>query len=261
MCLRYILIRLLATIPTVLLLALIVLLLKTAIPDDLIKRHFQGAVFNLSGISDNGINESVREIHSNLKLDLPLFYFSFQSAIIPDSIYKMYPIVNGRFYKKLLVRFGCEEQAADYYRTLLRIKKIGSEELIPLYNHLFGEVREKHIREILTNASANGQITSVTDVFDQMVFNQNRFSSAIPSFRWDSSNNQFHIWFWNILHLDFGQSIVDSLRVSNKIGMALINTLMITIPALIVIFMICIPLGIWLSGNNSKKAFISRCRI
>lgn len=228
--------------------------MKTAIPDDLIERQFKGAIFNPKGISENEINESAREIRLNLKLDLPLFYFSFQSAIIPDSIYTMYPIGNGKFYKKLLIKFGCEEQTANYYRMLLKIKQNGNEEQIDLYNHLFGKVDEKHIKEILTNAPLESEIRPVVDAYDQMVLYQNRFVPTIPAFRWHGSNNQFHIWFWNMLHFDFGKSIVDGLRVSGKIGLALINMLIITIPALMAIFMICIPLGTWLSGNNSKKA-------
>lgn len=256
MFLSYILKRSFATIPAVLILAMIIFLLKTAIPDEIVERHFQESIYSRTGISERNINQSAREIRSELKLDLPLFYLSFQSAVIPDSIHTMYPLENAEFYRNLLVHYGCEEQTANYYRALLRIKESRNEKSIAVYNELFGEIEKGRIRKVLAPTSMDRGLIEVTDAFEKLVLNQSRMTAAIPAIRWHGSDNQFHHWFWNFIQLDFGKSIIDDKRVSDKMLGAVTNTLMITIPALTGIFLICIPLGVWLSGNKSKRSSV-----
>jgi peptide/nickel transport system permease protein len=63
---------------------------------------------------------------------------------------------------------------------------------------------------------------------------------------------QYLKWLQGILHLDFGTSLVYQIPVFTLIKERLFNTLLLSIIALLVIWIISIPLGIWCATNQYK---------
>jgi peptide/nickel transport system permease protein len=55
---------------------------------------------------------------------------------------------------------------------------------------------------------------------------------------------QYGLWLWNVLHLDFGRSMIDGSRVSDHIFERLPNTLELTLTAIVLGVLLSIPLGV-----------------
>ncbi len=55
---------------------------------------------------------------------------------------------------------------------------------------------------------------------------------------------QYVLWLWNVVHLDFGRSMIDGSRVSEHIVQRLPNTLELTVAAIVLGVLVSIPLGV-----------------
>lgn len=55
---------------------------------------------------------------------------------------------------------------------------------------------------------------------------------------------QYLLWLWNVLHFDFGRSMIDGSHVSDHILQRLPNTLELTISAIVIGILLSIPLGV-----------------
>lgn len=56
---------------------------------------------------------------------------------------------------------------------------------------------------------------------------------------------QYGYWLWNLLHLDLGYSISQKQPVSSVIAGRLVNTLLLSISAIIITWLVAIPIGIY----------------
>lgn len=63
---------------------------------------------------------------------------------------------------------------------------------------------------------------------------------------------QYIKWLWGILHFDFGTSLVYQIPVAVLIKERLLNTLLLSLTSLLVIWIISIPLGIWCATHQYK---------
>lgn len=63
---------------------------------------------------------------------------------------------------------------------------------------------------------------------------------------------QYGKWLWGILHLDFGTSLVYQIPVTALIKERLLNTLLLSLIAMLLIWMISIPLGILCAAHQYK---------
>lgn len=65
---------------------------------------------------------------------------------------------------------------------------------------------------------------------------------------------QYGLWIWNILHGDFGRSMIDGTRVSDHILQRLPNTLELTVAAILLGVVISIPLGVIAALRRGTRA-------
>jgi len=75
----------------------------------------------------------------------------------------------------------------------------------------------------------------------------------IPSINWYGLNNQYHFWITNFLSGNFGISRRDYNPVVDKIKYQLPWTLYINIPAIIIVYLIAVPLGIYTAVYRDSK--------
>jgi peptide/nickel transport system permease protein len=68
--------------------------------------------------------------------------------------------------------------------------------------------------------------------------------------RWNSTNNQYHIWTANVLKLDFGRSFRDNQPVLDKIKERIPITLTLNLISTFLAYLIAIPLGIYSAVNQ-----------
>ncbi len=226
-------------------------------PDDVVENQINAARIQNATLSENDFVDIVKQIRSELKLDRHIFYFSITSSVLPDTITAMYPIEKGEFYKRLLLRYGSDRRVTDYY---LRLENnISSDNVFrrkvagDLYNKLDG-IRVKEVFERHNLSERDPLVVG----FNNLLKGAKLYQSIIPAFRWHGPDNQFHHWFKSLITLDLGRSIIDNEHVSSKISRALWSTLLITIPALILLIVISIPLGIWLASGQGLPATVVR---
>lgn len=203
-------------------------------PDDVVENRVNAARIQNASISENDFVQIVKEIRSELKLDRHLFYFSIESSVLPDTLVKMYPIEKGDFLRKLLLRYGSDEQVITYFHALDNAIKSGDQNKRKIATELYSKVEQDQIIAIFERHKLqNGDPLVVA--FNNLLAQANRYQSIIPTIRWYGANNQFHSWFGSLITLDLGRSIIDGDLVSSKMLRALWNTLLITLPSLLIL--------------------------
>ncbi|MFA6242331.1 MAG: ABC transporter permease [Candidatus Hydrogenedentales bacterium] len=65
---------------------------------------------------------------------------------------------------------------------------------------------------------------------------------------------QYGLWVWRMCRLDFGTSFKDSRPVSEKIGEALPVTLQLNIIALLLVYLLSIPLGVYSATHEGSRS-------
>lgn len=246
----YLIKRLIAIVPALLLLSLLIFVLKTAMPEGVIDRYLNEALLQSGNSSQAKIDALSREIRADLKLDLPIFYFSIRSAILPDSIYRMYPVEKAEFYQELLIKYGCASEVNTYYRELERMMNSGNATLRKVVDEVYFVSNENQLDNYF-KLKGSSEIEQLSGAFYEMSINRSSIGGMAPTLKLHGVNSQFHFWLLGIITLDFGHSIIDNATVISKVGTALVNTLSITVPALALLAICGIPLGIWLSGGKS----------
>jgi peptide/nickel transport system permease protein len=72
-------------------------------------------------------------------------------------------------------------------------------------------------------------------------------------FRWNGTHNQYHHWMANMLKLDFGKSFQDNRDVLEKIAERLPVTAMLSGIAILLSYLIAVPLGIYSAANQKTR--------
>jgi peptide/nickel transport system permease protein len=89
--------------------------------------------------------------------------------------------------------------------------------------------------------------TTILEDFDEN--NPKSFLNRL-TFRWNSTNNQYHIWTADVLKLDFGNSFRDRQPVLDKIKERIPITLSLNLISTFLGYLIAIPLGIYSAVNQ-----------
>jgi peptide/nickel transport system permease protein len=64
---------------------------------------------------------------------------------------------------------------------------------------------------------------------------------------------QYGIWVWNVLHLDFGRSMIDGTRVTDHIVQRLPNTLELTVASILLGVILAIPAGVLAALRHGSR--------
>jgi len=79
------------------------------------------------------------------------------------------------------------------------------------------------------------------------------YSGVLLETRCYGTNNRFHNWFGQVLHLNFGNSIIDGQQVFTKINSSLKWTLLYIFIAFFLTYGLAIPLGIYMASHNESR--------
>lgn len=105
-------------------------------------------------------------------------------------------------------------------------------------------VNEKTIELIRKQWNLDKPIFFVTIVQDAAKNDPKPWTERL-TFRWNGWQNQYWIWTWKTMQFDFGTSFQDNRSVTDKILERLPITLIMSFIAIIVSYLIAIPLGIY----------------
>ena len=276
--LRYLVKRILLFIPTLLAVSLLAFGLSRLAPGDSVLNYLITNPFETS-ISTQGdllnAEKTYRQAADVLNLDKPAFYFSISSKAYPDTLFKIVIKDRRETLEKLIAQYGNWYQIESYYNSVrsLDLKILSqqdslSKSLVPFkipLRELYAAWQEGTIEARLgeMEAALRSDSLLLAVVGRDFFALKNRFLSIkneatpgnlkIPAFRWYGLDNQYHSWISGFFRGDFGTSVYERRPVVDKVAPALFWTLTLNVAAILLAFLLAVPLGVWSAVKRGKK--------
>lgn len=273
--LRYFLKRFLLFAPTLLLALVLTFGLSRLVPGDPVEEA-NSEEFEQSTQSEAELLRMYRSRSARMGLNKPVFYFAFQPAAYPDTLYKI-PFRNRReVLLKLLRQNGNWPAVEAYYESLGTLKKAlqgmpgqwnseARSSLGQVINTLqFSKdlgVAKLHLEKMSGLIPQDSMLQQATypayqqlrKSFDYLMAHPLKAKLYQPVLVWQGFDNQFHQTFGGYLQGNLGQSYQDGKPVSAKIGRALSWTLLINIFALPIAYLLAILIGVRMAVQRGSR--------
>lgn len=238
--------RVLYVIPTIIGICLLAFTLTELVPGDVTDIKISNEDMSAAGVSLVQIQETQDNLRGKFKLNKPLFYFSLQSLALPEQIHDLKSPSKKNAIKNWANIYGCKSEVWDFYIELEKTEKTN------LIQQIYFAHQQQELEELISSVSAGNDMSTLKKAFVQLKKAQNHIAPLIPVIHFHGSNNRFHSYLKNIFNGSLGISYKDFKPVSNKISKAFIITLSYTFPAFLLIWLISVPLGIFLSSNHTS---------
>ncbi len=272
----YLLKRILLFVPTLVLVSLLSFGLSRLAPGDPVSQYLGEDVFGKTSrpndltAAENGYAQAAATLH----LDKPTFYFSIVPQAYPDTLHRVLIGFRRGTLDKLIGQYGNWPQVEAWYNGIrsFDLKLLGlpdslraaatpiKQPLRELYlSYLDGAItaRLDEMEAAFGNSPALAAALS-TDFFALKKSHESMKAEAtpgrlwLPGLHWYGLDNQYHTWFMGILQGDFGMSLHERQPVTNKLRPALFWTLMVSLPAIVLAFLLAVPLGAWAAVKRGK---------
>ena len=269
----YFLRRTLLAVPTLLVVSFLVFMLSRQTPGDPVLALQQGSGTATTDYASVELqDQAYRKTASFLGLDKPQFYFSLLPTAYPDSLYRFLYPDKKRALKGLIAQFGNWPRIEAYHQTLVHAEKVTyqlPDTLAPdvlksvrtalrlLHNHYQAERIEASLQDIQDQIAGvpplSEPLQALRAAWDAVVADQKVYRNWIPAFRWYGADNQYHHWISGVLRGDWGKSYLDGSNVSTKIAGALRWTLTLNGAAILIAYLLAVPLGVYMAVHAGKK--------
>jgi len=270
---KYIIKRILIFIPTLLIISIMVFVLNMYAPGD--------PVYNMAGIDPQSSKPLTPQAYANIKkglgLDKPTFYFTLSSKAYPDTLHRIPKRKHQELLSRLVGTYGNWDEARAYHKSvetmeyavnsipkdslnpkaLIKIKERVSD-LYALYkedriqNNF--EVTDKYVTSTPSTSVLSPLLADVKSKHAAMVNNPTTWKLKVPKFNWYGLNNQYHTWFSKFIRFDFGKSYQSKRPISEEIGERIYWTMLISVIALFIIYLLSIPLGVFSARKKDTRA-------
>jgi peptide/nickel transport system permease protein len=261
----YIFWRILYFVPTLLVISLCSFALMKISPGDPVRTK-------LPPSEKNSQSKKFTELRYNaaaesLGLNKPVFYFSLSSQAYPDTIYKVLNYDKRRIQEAFISQYGNWPQIQAYYQALentelklldlvdsiapaLQIKvksdfgdlffNTGDKKLMLLFNRMEQNIGKNALFQTTFGADfqnlKNKYLAIKTEATPEKLY--------FPDFKWYGFDNQYHNWLKNFVTGDLGTSYVNQRPISQKLKPAIQWTLMMSLAAILIAYIVAIPLGV-----------------
>lgn len=217
---------------------------------------------------------------NKLGLNLPLFYCTIQSSVLPDTLYRITDKAERNIIRSLCLQTGTPAKVLTFRRQLKQLSKIWLEDVESLSSYqkdsLSTQVNEinYHIQMLHQSKDLQDISKEMSLLFDNSMSFQktNTFifelihsydlkprislMTFLPSIRFHA-NNRFHYWLigdgtnsFGILRGDFGISYVSKEPIRNHIYKNLFWSVLFSGLAIVIAYLISIPIGIRSAIHN-----------
>lgn len=268
--------RLLLLLPTLLIISLIAFGLSRVPTGDPVHNCFDPGGEVDSRYSYEYAEKIYKERAKDLGVHLPPFYCSFTAQAYPDTLYKIAKKTQRETAEKLIAQFGNWTEIEAYLKELKtvelallstpfatdennKIKALRELRQLPLsykINVIKGRLKglEEAIRQdSILSLKVGSQVELLVSNFAAIKANATSSKLYLPDFKWYGFDNQYHNWITNFLSGDFGISCVDKRPVADKMGEAIFWTMLMNICALLLGYLIAIPLGVKSAVNRGSR--------
>jgi peptide/nickel transport system permease protein len=283
----YLLKRLVAVIPTLLIVTVIAFLLSRLTPGDPVARLCgdTGPEDRQGYFNQREADRRYADCARLLGLDKPAFYFSVLPLAFPDTLFREIRTFRRRAARQLLRTYGNWPAVEGYRQAITEaVQKLplqsqnneGRDYVTQIRSRLLllhvtgGAARAEYlIREIealsasLAQISQDGMvkdsgeyaeaIVALRSAYGQMVQGRGRWKLLLPTLRWYGSDNQYHHWLSGVIRGNLGISYQDRKPVGEKILASARWTLLINSLAILGAFALAIPLGVWSASREGRR--------
>ncbi|MCH8902596.1 MAG: ABC transporter permease [Bacteroidetes bacterium] len=284
---KYIFRRVLIFIPTLFAISLVTFFLSVSTPGDPVETMLAGDEESMVLRADNALRQAeyIRLRHK-LGLDLPVFYFSLATLAVSDTLYRLPVQSHRKNLKKLAYYYGTWGSIEAYYHSVIYFKSqieslidsgVKADELImlkravdellisnnqvdivrffELINIILYSIETEQNESVLFGAhqeKLKNSFEQVQDKYFTILRKGKSIKRFIPTIHFHGFKNQYHKWITRFLSGNMGISYQDGRPVSSIIWGRVKVTLLISILAMFLTYLISIPLGVRSAAKKGK---------
>jgi peptide/nickel transport system permease protein len=259
--LKFILKRVFFFIPTWLAISVVVFQLSQCTSGDPVAVRLQND--EEKGSSNEGLYEQTAR---QMGYDKPTFYASITSKAYPDTLYKILRKDQRVALESLINQYGNWREISAYHDAVKSfLSKIEENtEGVKLRNDLqqlliqsdVGKI-QFHIKNLqifpLAQNFQSVEVQNIAKNFENVIKNPTRSFLFIPKITFNGFDNRYHHWLMGFIKGDFGASLRDDLPVSKKLANPLSITLIMSLFAILLSYLIAIPLGIYAASKQGTR--------
>lgn len=254
--LRYALRRLVLLPLSLLLLSLLCFSLQAITPEDAVERLLPPGEFRQSKEDPFAFDRAYRRAAENLGLDRPAFYLSLYNAALPDTLHRIVRPAERAMLRTLTLATGNWSAVEQYYTALRDLAYVPPDAeaaaLRPAALRLLLQSDAAAIKDGIESLPVTPATRPVREQYQRLYADASRGQLLLPALRWNGTDNQYHRWLVNILRGDFGTSYLDRRPVSAKLGAPLRRTALLNGLAILVVFIVSIPVGLYAAGYRGS---------
>jgi peptide/nickel transport system permease protein len=271
---QYLVRRLLFFIPSLFIIAFLVLWLSNQSVDDPV--DVLGGNNAVQGANDwKGEREKEQTYWTTAQeyhLNLPIFYFNIQSWAYNDSLNTIVRRVHQQNANKFVAQYGNGQDVWQYYKALRRtheaiyalpndsLNQNVRTNLLANFPFLYIENddasitnRLKTFQTIAQNTLVASNLSTLSTTYQHIKENAMPFQCWLPTFRWHGTHNRYHLWLAGIIKGDFGLSYRTQRPVLEEIKEAIGWTILLNLLAVFFTFGIAVPLGVYMAAHEKTR--------
>jgi peptide/nickel transport system permease protein len=271
---RYLLRRILLALPTLLVLSLITFGLSKCSPIDPVEKLYGDGSGTIRTTPAQRAN-SYRTKAGWIGLDRPAFYFTFTSALFPDTLSRVFPPDRRERLKRLALEKGSWTLAQEYEQALWAAMAAAARlpDTFPERIYLTSELNK------LESAATAARIAAGMTLIDSLAGTGRadaawtsaharlhdrawalvkavpRWSDVYrPALYWNGADNQYHRWLVNFLRGDLGLSYGYRRPVWEELRPVMASTLLLSGAVVVLAYALSIPMGVFLARRRYRRS-------
>ncbi len=273
---RYLVKRLLWFVPTLVVVALVAFGLSRLAPGDPVELYLHDKPFGAVSTPQEFFRaeRDVRQVAQLLGQDKPPFYFSILPDFFPDTLSRILQKDHRHTLRRLLLESGSWSAVQSWHRSLRelelaalqpmpaaersrlnqfknRLRSLYTLTEAPTIRRNLDSLQALLHRDSLLAANLQPALTRTQTAFQGMEAQEGP-GWFFPSLRWHGTDNQFHQWLTDFFRGDFGLSYFDRRPVADKLKPALFKTLIINVLAILLAYLVAVPLGVWAAARRGS---------
>lgn len=180
-----------------------------------------------------------------------------QNAALPDTLYRLARPEERAVLRAFTLRTGNWPVVHNYYRTLKRLAwNVAPEdrpETTTQLRRLLLQEDFDRARQGIAQLAEDPKTAPLQTAFARLETETKRANLLLPALHWHGFDNQYHHWISKLLRGELGVSLNDRRPVGAKISRALRWTALLNGLAILLVYLISIPTGLYMAGYRGGR--------
>lgn len=274
--LQYLFKRLLLFIPTLLVVSLLAFGLSRCTPGDPIQCYLPDSLDGQFALSPQQYERAYRRQAIKMGWDKPAFYFKITTTAYPDTLYRVVIREQRECLEKLIAQSGNWPLIEQYYHqigqthlaandlpdsltsdALIRVRHVAGQLYLhyeaPVIRSLIDTIQHYTDQDPRLAAAIGDQVNALSDKYEDLSAHPKKLLLYLPAFQWFGFDNQYQHWLGSFLSGDLGRSCKDGRPIFDKITDHLKWTLLINGLAIMIAYLLSIPIGVYAGFHKGSR--------